>query len=149
MKALTRLDILDVMMRRLLRLADDGDAQATQKLHGMLSTQLRAGELSESMRTLLADMHQSIAMGQPADVATLSKPPAGAPSKKLRDDELCKLISMTLRAWEDLDADRERLHRLYGFTQARPTREAIFKDAAKEFGVSVKTARNIYGKRTK
>lgn len=136
--------LMDASLRSLIAGADNGDPDATLKVHSALAHHLRENTLSDFMRETLAGMHESIARGIPADVAMLTKPPTGRPSRNQRDWHLYLYIVMGMSRYTIFEVNREDLLPHVGEIGPKPTMSKFYADAAKQFGVSKKTAKAIY-----
>ncbi len=142
---LTRPDVLDDLVRADLRDAENGDAEAVRELHRFLAEYLRVGKLTPFMRDILASMHESIAAGRGADVAMLTKPLRGRPPMTSRDQRICEAIAARVQIMKHASAHRGRIEVALGHPlPPPPTMTQLYRDAAKQFGVTQAQAKRIY-----
>lgn len=122
-------DSRDIVLLAHCMRVDANDDGARAALHGVLSDALQEDRTTQSMRTLLAAMHNALSRGLPADAAMLVKPPGRRPSQASKHAAIRRYVEM-----------QSASARLFG---AMPDPDAIHKDAARIFGVSKKTVANI------
>lgn len=126
--------------------AEDGDTEAVRVLHSVLADCLRNDRLTPYTRELLADMHESIARGHPADVAMLTKPLTGRAPEHARDGRVHGYIEDELIRWKLGNRFRAELKRDRGtdVPNEPPKLADLYKLAAAEFDLSVSSVKRIY-----
>lgn len=131
-----------VLIDSFLSAIDSGDPSAAPGLHALLAEGLRAGDLTEGERDLLADMHESIARGKAADVAMMTNKLRGRPRQVLRDREAINHVDGMIRM-RDLAKGNARAAELVG-DLANMSKEAIYRVAGKRVGMDGKEVKKIY-----
>lgn len=134
-----------------LKLAEDGDQEAVERLHSWLADMLRAGELSSEARQLLAEMHESIGRGLSVDTSMLAKPLRGGQNKTTRDGRIMLHILMQRVAWLiGHEAAKEKGQPTRFMRQhPKPTNKQVFAATAREFNLAPATIERIYKKNNK
>jgi hypothetical protein len=122
-------DAQDVRLIELMELMEANEQGAARDLHGYLADALRQNELTDLMRGVLADMHNALSRGVSADESMLVKPPRGRAKNSRRDDNIRRYILSRL-ALDHL-----------GVSGLDP--KIVYREAARIFGVSQKTLKNI------
>lgn len=132
----------EFLARDLLVVAQDGDPDAVRALHEVLAEALRERELTPWLLDLLADMHQSIADGSPADFAMLTKKlTTGRPPTILRDRYITNLIEGQLEVYRMAEREPE----LFALeTYRAPSTEELYRRAAKELGIKSGEVKRVH-----
>ncbi|TWT21643.1 hypothetical protein [Luteimonas wenzhouensis] len=128
-------DAVDIILLSHVQSLDKNEKNAASDLHGHIVGTLRINALTPAMTELLVAMHAALRLGLPADAATLTKPPSGRPSNAERDRAV-------IRYMQGEDRMRE-LMAAAGTPGAWRSKAESYKEAARIFGLSVKTIRNI------
>lgn len=128
-------DARDIVLLDHVLALDRNESDAGSLLHEFLSNQLHRGTLTPTAACLLAAMHNALSRGIPADDAMLTKPAGGRPSNAKSHREI-------IRYMEGEDAMRE-LMAAAGRPDDCRTKAESFREAARIFGVSIKTVRNV------
>jgi len=128
-------DARDIVLLDHVLAMDRNESGAASSLHDFLANELHRGTLTISAAHLLAAMHGALARGLSAEEAMLTKPPSGRPSNAERDRAV-------IRYMQGEDGMRE-LMAAAGTPGAWRSKAESYKEAARIFGLSVKTIRNI------
>lgn len=128
-------DARDIVLLDHVLAMDRNESGAASSLHDFLANELHRGTLTISAAHLLAAMHSGLARGLSAEEAMLTKPPSGRPSNAERDRAV-------IRYMQGEDGMRE-LMVAAGTPGAWRSKAESYKEAARIFGLNVKTIRNI------
>lgn len=131
-----------ILIDSFLSAIEAGDPTAAPALHGLLAEALRAGDLTDQELALLADMHESIARGKPADVAMMTNKLPIRPRKILRDQLVINHVDGMIQM-KDRAKRVPKVAELAGGL-ATMSKEEIYRVAGKRVGMDGGDVKRIY-----
>lgn len=134
---MTREEIVEGIIKQHERAAIYGDRTAAQRLHELLASCLRQGELTPYMTDLLAKMHEAIAKGENADAAMKTATVGrGHRIEETRKHDIYLFVESEWLLWVHRPRARS--------SQQPPTKKSLYAKAAKKFKLAKGTIENTY-----